>query len=264
MLRLDGKVALVTGCGTHGEGWGNGKAISVLLARQGAKVFGADLSLDAAKETQRIILEEGGQATVMAANVTHAAGVKEMVEACMAEYGRIDILINNVGRSEPGGPVEMSEETWDEQMDVNVKSAFLCCKSVLPIMEKQGAGAVISISSVAGLRYVGKPQVAYAAGKAALMQLTQTTAVIYADRGVRLNCVAPGLVFTPLVKRLADKYAKGDFDGFVAHRHKQVPAGYMGDAWDVANTVVFLASDESRYITGQTIVVDGGLISATR
>ncbi len=264
MLRLDGKVALVTGCGTHGEGWGNGKAISVLLARQGAKVFGADLSLDAAQETQRIIKEEGGEAHVMAANVTQAAGVKEMVEACMAQYGRIDILINNVGRSEPGGPVEMSEETWDEQMDVNVKTAFLCCKSVLPIMEKQGAGAVVSISSVAGLRYVGKPQVAYAAGKAALMQLTQTTAVIYADRGVRLNCVAPGLVFTPLVKRLADKYAKGDFDGFVAHRHKQVPAGYMGDAWDVANTVVFLCSDESRYITGQTIVVDGGLISATR
>jgi NAD(P)-dependent dehydrogenase (short-subunit alcohol dehydrogenase family) len=264
MLRLDGKVALVTGCGTHGEGWGNGKAISVLLARQGAKIFGADLSLQAAQETQRIITEEGGESHVMAANVTQAAGVQEMVQACMAQYGRIDILVNNVGRSEPGGPVEMSEETWDEQMDVNVKSAFLCCKSVLPIMEKQGAGAVVSISSVAGLRYVGKPQVAYAAGKAALMQLTQTTAVIYADRGVRLNCVAPGLVFTPLVKRLADKYAKGDFDGFVAHRHKQVPAGYMGDAWDVANTVVFLCSDESRYITGQTIVVDGGLISATR
>jgi NAD(P)-dependent dehydrogenase (short-subunit alcohol dehydrogenase family) len=264
MLRLDGKVALVTGCGTHGEGWGNGKAISVLLARQGAKVFGADLSLAAAQETQRIISEEGGEAHVIAANVTQSAGVKEMVDACMARYGRIDILINNVGRSEPGGPVEMSEETWDEQMDVNVKTAFLCCKAVLPIMEKQGAGAVVSISSVAGLRYVGKPQVGYAAGKAALMQLTQTTAVIYADRGVRLNCVAPGLVFTPLVKRLADKYAQGDFEGFVAHRHKQVPAGFMGDAWDVANTVVFLASDESRYITGQTIVVDGGLISATR
>ena len=264
MLRLDGKVALVTGCGTHGEGWGNGKAISVLLARQGAKVFGADLSLDAAQETQRIIKEEGGEAHVVAADVTQSVGVQAMVEACLAQFGRIDLLINNVGRSEQGGPVEMSEQTWDEQMDVNVKSAFLCCKSVLPIMEKQGAGAVVSISSVAGLRYVGKPQVAYAAGKAALMQLTQTTAVIYADRGVRLNCVAPGLVFTPLVKRLADKYAKGDFEGFVAHRHKQVPAGYMGDAWDVANTVVFLCSDESRYITGQTIVVDGGLISATR
>lgn len=264
MLRLDGKVALVTGCGTHGEGWGNGKAISVLLARQGAKIFGADLNLDAAKETQRIIHEEGGEAHVMAANVTTAAGVTEMVDACMAQFGRIDILINNVGRSEPGGPVEMSEETWDEQMDVNVKSAFLCCKAVLPIMEKQGGGAVVSISSVAGISYVGKPQVGYAAGKAALQQLTKTTAVIYAARGVRLNCVAPGLVFTPLVKRLADKYAKGDFEGFVAHRHNQVPAGFMGDAWDVANTVVFLASDESRYITGQTIVVDGGLTSATR
>ncbi len=210
MLRLDGKVALVTGCGTHGEGWGNGKAISVLLARQGAKIFGADLNLDAAKETQRIITEEGGQAHVMAANVAQAAGVNEMGEACMAQYGRIDILINNVGRSEPGGPVEMSEQTWDDQMDVNVKTAFLCCKAVLPIMEKQGAGSVVSISSVAGLSYVGKPQVGYAAGKAALQQLTKTTAVIYAARGIRLNCVAPGLVFTPLVRRLADKYAKGD------------------------------------------------------
>jgi NAD(P)-dependent dehydrogenase (short-subunit alcohol dehydrogenase family) len=154
----------------------------------------------------------------------------------------------------------MSEETWDEQMDVNVKSAFLCCKAVLPIMEKQGAGAIVSISSVAGIAYVGKPQVGYAAGKAAMQQLTKTTAVIYADRGIRLNCVAPGLMFTPLVERLAQKYAKG----FVAHRHKQVPAGHMGEAWDVANTVLFLASDESRYITGQTIVVDGGLTSATR
>jgi NAD(P)-dependent dehydrogenase (short-subunit alcohol dehydrogenase family) len=123
---------------------------------------------------------------------------------------------------------------------------------------------VVSISSVAGLRYVGKPQVGYAAAKAALMQLTQTTAVLYAPKGVRLNCVVPGLVFTPLVKRLADKYAQGDFEGFVAHRHQQVPMGHMGEAWDVANAVLFLASDEARYITGQSIVVDGGLVSATR
>ncbi len=264
MFRLDGKIALVTGCGTHGEGWGNGKAISVLLARQGATVFGCDLNLEAANETKSIIEQEGGIAHVMAANVTDSAEVKKLVAACMEKFGRIDILINNVGRSEPGDPVAMSEETWDEQMDVNVKSAFLTCKYVLPIMEAQGAGAVVSISSVAGLRYVGKPQVAYAAGKAALMQLTKTTAVIYASRGIRLNCVSPGLVFTPLVKRLADKYAKGDFDGFVATRHNQVPAGHMGDAWDVAHSVLFLAADESRYITGQNIVVDGGLISATR
>ena len=264
MLRLDGKIALVTGCGTVGEGWGNGKATAVLLARQGASVFGCDLQLDAAQATRDLILKEGGMAEVQASDVTKANEVKALVQACLARFGRIDILVNNVGRSEPGDPVTMDEDVWDEQMDVNVKTAFLTCKHVLPVMERQGGGSVINISSIAGLRYVGKPQVAYAAGKAALMQLTQTTAVIYASRQIRLNCVVPGLVFTPLVKRLADKYAKGDFEGFVAHRHQQVPMGHMGDAWDVANAVVFLASDEAKYITGQQIVVDGGITAATR
>jgi NAD(P)-dependent dehydrogenase (short-subunit alcohol dehydrogenase family) len=264
MLRLDGKVALVTGCGSLGPGWGNGKAIAVLLARQGASVFGVDLTLSAAKATGDLILAEGGLAAVQVADVTRSDDVAAMVEACLARFGRIDILVNNVGRSEPGNPVDMSEQTWDEQMDVNVKSAFLTCKAVLPIMERQGGGSVINIASVAALRYVGKPQVAYAAAKAALMQLTRTTAVIYASRGVRLNCVVPGLMFTPLVQRLADKYANGDFDGFVAHRHQQVPMGRMGDAWDVAHAALFLASDESGYITAQQIVVDGGLVAATR
>jgi NAD(P)-dependent dehydrogenase (short-subunit alcohol dehydrogenase family) len=264
VLRLDGKVALVTGSGSIGAGWGNGKAISVLLARQGASVFGVDLSLEAAQATQKIIHEEGGVAEVHVSNVTKSADVRKMTDACLARFGRIDILINNVGRSEPGSPVEMEEQTWDEQMDVNVKSAFLTCKMVLPVMESQGGGSVVNISSVAGLRYVGKPQVAYAAAKAALMQLTQTTAVLYASRGIRLNCVVPGLMFTPLVQRLADKYAQGDFESFVAHRNNQVPMGRMGDAWDVAHTVLFLASDESKYITAQQIVVDGGLTAATR
>ena len=254
----------MTGCGTKGEGWGNGKAISVLLARQGAKVFGCDLDIEAAQQTKRVIEQEGGEAEVITSNVTQSSDVKGLVKACMDRFGRIDILINNVGRSEPGDPVAMPEETWDDQMDVNVKSAYLMMKEVLPIMEKQGKGAVVSISSVAGLRYVGKPQVAYAAGKAALMQLTKTTAVLYAPKGVRLNTVVPGLMFTPLVQRLADKYAKGDFEGFVAHRHQQVPMGHMGEAWDVANAVLFLASDEAKYITGQEIVVDGGITSATR
>ena len=264
MLRLDGKVALVTGCGSIGEGWGNGKAIAVLLARQGAKVYGCDLNLQAAQETQRLIREEGGTAEVQRADVVDAAGVEALVAGCLARFGRIDILVNNVGRSEPGDPVSLAETVWDEQMDVNVKSAFLMCKHVLPVMERQGGGSVVSISSIAGLRYVGKPQVAYAAGKAALMQMTKTTAVLYAARNIRLNCVVPGLVFTPLVRRLADKYAKGDFDGFVQHRHQQVPMGRMGDAWDVANAVLFLAADESRYITAQEIVVDGGITAATR
>ena len=264
MLRLDGKVALVTGCGTVGEGWGNGKAIAVLLARQGASIFGCDLNLEAAQQTRELIQAEGGACEVRTCDVTNSAEVKALVDACMDRFGRIDILINNVGRSEPGDPVAMDEAVWDEQMDVNVKSAFLTCKHVLPIMERQGGGSVVNISSIAGLRYVGKPQVAYAAGKAALMQMTQTTAVIYAPKGIRLNSVVPGLVFTPLVKRLADKYAKGDFEGFVAQRHKAVPMGRMGDAWDVAHAVLFLASDESRYITAQQIVVDGGITAATR
>jgi NAD(P)-dependent dehydrogenase (short-subunit alcohol dehydrogenase family) len=263
MLGLSGKVALVTGCGSMGEGWGNGKAISVLLGRQGARVFGLDVNLEAAQETRAAIEREGALASVRACDVTKASDVASAVEACLETYGRIDILVNNVGRSEPGGPAEMDEEIWNSQIDINLTSAYRMCHSVLPLMERQGAGVVVNISSVAGLQYIGKPQVAYAAGKAGLMQMTRTTAVIYASRGIRLNCVVPGLMDTPLVRRLADKYAKGDFEGFVATRAAQVPMGRMGDAWDVANAVVFLASDESRYITGTQLVVDGGLTATT-
>jgi NAD(P)-dependent dehydrogenase (short-subunit alcohol dehydrogenase family) len=264
MLSLQGKVALVTGCGSIGPGWGNGKAISVLFARQGAKIFGADLSVEAAEVTRKLIEAEGGTAAVGAYDVTKSAAVREMVDACIAKFGRIDILVNNVGRSEPGGPVELDEETWDRQMDVNLKSAYLTSRTVLPLMERQGSGAIVNISSVAGLRYVGKPQVGYAATKAALIQFTKTTAVIYAKKGIRMNTVVPGLMDTPLVRRLADKYAGGDFEGFTAHRNDQVPMGRMGDGWDVAHAALFLASDEAKYLTGTEIVVDGGLTAATR
>ncbi len=264
LFRLDGKVALVTGCGSLGEGWGNGQAIAVLLARQGARVFGTDLDEKAAAATASLIADAGGESAMQVADARVAADAEAAVAACLARFGRIDILVNNVGRSEPGDPVTMSESTWDDQMDVNLKSAWLMCKYVLPVMERQGGGAIVSISSIAGLRYVGKPQVAYAAAKAALMQMTRTTAVIYAERGIRLNCVVPGLVFTPLVRRLADKYASGDFDGFVAHRHCQVPMGRMGSAWDVAHATLFLCSDQARYVTAQEIIVDGGISAATR
>jgi NAD(P)-dependent dehydrogenase (short-subunit alcohol dehydrogenase family) len=258
-LDLSGRVALVTGASS-----GLGEQFARTLASAGAAVVLASRRVDRLKSLRTDIEAQGGDAHVVSLDVTDLASIEAAVAYAETDIGPIDILINNVGQSEPGGPVEMSEETWDGQMDLNVKTAFLTMKSVLPIMENQGSGSIISISSVAGLRYVGKPQVAYAAGKAALMQLTKTTAVLYASKGIRLNCVVPGLVFTPLVKRLADKYAGGQFEAFVEHRHKQVPAGHMGDAWDVAHTVLFLASDESRYITAQSIVVDGGLIAATR
>lgn len=264
VLRLDNKVALVTGCGSIYPGWGNGKAIAVLLARQGASIFGVDRNPEAARVTEALIQEEGGTIQVHSADVTSSTDVKAMVDACIARFGCIDILINNVGQSEPGGPVELDEETWDAQFELNMKSAYLVCKYVLPIMEEQGGGSVVNVSSVAGLRYVGKPQVAYASAKAALMQFTRTTAVLYAPKNVRLNSVVPGLVHTPLVQRLADKYAGGDQEGFVQHRHNQVPMQRMGDAWDVAHATLFLAADESKYITGQDIVIDGGLINATK
>lgn len=264
MLDLSGKIALVMGCGAVASGWGNGRATAVLLARQGAKVYGTDLSVDAATETKGLIEAEGGYCVVEACDVTSSAQVERCVQDCLARFGKIDILVNNVGLSQPGGPVDMDESVWDSQIQVNLKGAFLTMKHVIPAMVKQGGGSIINVASVAGLRYVGKPQVAYAAAKAGLMHLGHTTAVIHAADKVRVNTVVPGLMHTPLIEGLAAKYAKGDTEGFIAHRNNQVPMQHMGTGWDTANAVVFLAADESRYITGTEIVVDGGLVAATR
>lgn len=261
---MHNKVAIVSGCGSIGPGLGNGKAISVLLARQGATVIGIDINEAAARETQALIEAEGGTFHTRCADVSSAEQVERLVRDCTERFGRIDVLINNVGRSEPGGPVEMDTTIWQEQLQINLNSAFLMCKFVLPVMERQGGGAIVNIASVAGLRYIGKPQVAYAAAKAALLQFSRTTAILYAAKGVRLNCVVPGLIHTPLVRRLASKYADGAYEAFVEHRHRQVPMGRMGDAWDVAHAALFLASDEARYITATELVVDGGLTAATR
>src|SRR5947209_7953521 len=263
MLNLKNKIALVTGCGSYGPGWGNGKAISVLFARQGATVLGVDLSLGAAKETQAIVAGEGNVMHVAECDVTKSVQVQRFFDETVAAHGRLDILVNNVGRSEPGNAADMDEATWRAQLDVNLTSAFLVSKCALPMMAAQGSGAIVSISSVAGLRFVGKDQVAYAAAKAALLQFTRVSAVSFASKGVRLNCVVPGLMDTPLVRRLAERYAAGDYEGMVARRHAQVPMGRMGDAWDVAHAALYLASDEAKYVTGTEIVVDGGLTAST-
>jgi NAD(P)-dependent dehydrogenase (short-subunit alcohol dehydrogenase family) len=183
----------------------------------------------------------------------------------MHRHGRIDILVNNVGRSEPGDPATMPEEIWDAQMDLNLKSVYLTCHHVLPIMEKQASGgAIINVSSIAGLRYIGKPQVAYSTTKAAINQFTKATAVMYAARKIRLNTVVPGLIYTPYIKDLVQRFAPGaDEAEYMKMRDTQVPMGRMGDAWDVAHAALFLASDEAGYITGQEIVVDGGITSST-
>lgn len=263
MFSLEGKVAFITGMGSSGQGWANGQAIATLFARQGAIVYGVDLDIDAAERTADLIRAEGGQIQTRACDVTVLEDVHTSIEDCAQQLGRIDVLVNNVGQSEPGGPVELGPEQWREQLSINLDGAYNCCRCVLPGMEDAHAGVIVSVSSVAGLRYVGKDQVGYASAKAALMQMTRTTAVMYAPKGIRLNCVVPGLMDTPLVHRLARKYANNEYESFVEHRNNQVPMKHMGDAWDVAYAALYLASDEARYVTGHSLVVDGGLTCRT-
>jgi NAD(P)-dependent dehydrogenase (short-subunit alcohol dehydrogenase family) len=258
--RVKDKVALVIGAGSCGPGWGNGKAAAVLYAREGAKVFGADIQIVAARETRDIITGEGGECTVCEADVTNSTQVAAMVAQCLATYGRIDILHNNVGILDAVELTEMTEENWDKVMAVNVKGMFLSCKACLPHMEKQGSGAIVNISSVASMRYTGYPSAAYNASKGAVNQLTQNIALQYADRGIRANCVVPGLMHTPMIDAsVASGYGLDEVEEMIKVRDAACPTGKMGNAWDVAYAALFLASDEARYITGANLVVDGGI-----
>jgi NAD(P)-dependent dehydrogenase (short-subunit alcohol dehydrogenase family) len=189
--RLKGKVALVVGAGSIGPGWGNGKAAAVAFAREGARVFCADINLAAAEETVRIIKGEGGEALAHRADASKAADVAAMIEACVCAYDRIDVLDNNVGIAEVGGVVEVSEADWDRVFAVNLKSAYLTMKQAIPLMVHQGGGSIINISSIASIRYTGVPYATNYASKAALNQLTRTTAVEYSSRRVRVNAILP-------------------------------------------------------------------------
>ena len=200
MQRLKGKTAMVVGAGSIGPGWGNGKATAVAFAREGARVFCADINLAAAEETVGLIKAEGGVATAHRADVSQPADVAAMVEACAAAYGRIDVLDNNVGIAVVGGVVELPEADWDRVFAVNLKSAYLTMKHAIPVMEKQGGGSIINISSIASIRYTGVPYATYYATKAALNQLTKTTAVEYAGKRIRVNAILPGLMKTPMVE----------------------------------------------------------------
>jgi len=258
--RLEGSVAIVTGAGSSGPGWGNGKAVATLFAREGAKVFAVDTREGAARETREIIEREGGKCISHVADVSKAEEVKALVERCVKTYGRIDILHNNVGILAVGGPEEISEDVWDHLHAVNVKSMFLTCKYSLPVMVKQARGVIVNISSIASIRYTGYPSVAYNASKGAVNQLTQNIAVQYASRGVRANCVLPGLMNTPMIRQpLKNAYGPGGVKEMLRRRDELVPMGKMGDAWDVAYASLFLASEEAKYVTGALLVVDGGL-----
>ncbi|MCP1335109.1 SDR family NAD(P)-dependent oxidoreductase [Futiania mangrovi] len=260
--RLKDKVALVVGAGSIGPGWGNGKAAAVLFAREGARVMCADVNADAAAETARIIRDEGGTAEAVRADVSSHDDIRAMVAACTGAFGRIDVLDYNVGLAHVGGVVDLPEDDWDRVFDVNLKGCYLSMKHVIPVMEAQGGGSIVNISSVASIRYTGVPYATYYATKAAMNHLTRTTAVEYAPKNIRVNAVLPGLMKTPMVEHsagLAASYGKGDVEAMWRARDAQVPMGHMGDAWDVAHACLFLASDEARYVTGLEMVVDGGL-----
>ena len=258
--RLQGRIAIVTGAGCVGPGWGNGRATAVRFAEEGAKIFAVDLNLDSVTETIDKVKAVGGEIVTHQCDVTDNAAVAAMVRTCVDRFGRIDVLVNNVGGSAHGGPVEMAEEVWDAQVDYNLKSVFLTCKHVLPVMEKQKSGAIINVASTSGIRFTGAAQVGYAATKAGVIQLSRVVAVQYAAKGIRVNTVVPGQLHTPMVEaRLARQRAGGDVAALLAQRLKRIPAGFMGDGRDTANAALFLASDEARFVTGTEIVVDGGM-----
>lgn len=255
--RLKDKIAIVFGAGSSGEGWSNGKATAVAYAREGATVLCADLSFDSAKETAEIISGEGLAGIAIAVDVTDTSSINAVVDTAIRQYGRIDILHNNVGVVTAGGPEELGEEAFRASLDINVGSVFRTAKAVLPHMMARKSGAIINISSLAGIRWTGYPYFAYYTAKGAVNQATVALAMQYAKHGIRANCIMPGLIDTPLIyKQISGNYAS--VEDMVNERNRLVPMGHMGTAFDVANAAVFLASDEARFITGVCLPVDGG------
>lgn len=252
--RLAGKVAIVTGAGSSGPGVGNGKASAVLFAREGAKVLLTDRELARAEETLAAIEAEGGTASAFEADVTSADDCERMVRAAVDRYGRLDVLHNNVGISTRADVLEVTGEQWDHIMTVNVKSIVLASKYAIPEMKMAGGGSIITVSSIAGLR--ANSSTPYTASKAAVIGLTKSMAGDHGRDGIRVNCIAPGLVYTPMVAPRMD-------DDLRRVRMSAAPLGTEGSGWDVAWAAVYLASDEARWVTGVVLPVDAGLLVTT-
>lgn len=259
MNRLENRVTIVVGAGqTTGDTIGNGRAIALLFARHGAQLFLVDRNIESAEETRKMITDEGGTAIAFRADVANPVEIKSFVDACVDYYGRIDVLVNNVGiGTGDRGPVELTEEAWDNIFDVNLKSVFLTCKHVLPHMELLGKGVIVNISSVAAVCM--SRILAYKSSKAGLNALTHAIAMQYAEKGIRVNAVMPGLLETPMAIENIATALKIDKETLIQRRNQAIPLkGGMGDAWDTAYAALFLASDEAKFITSVCLPVDGG------
>lgn len=252
--RLAGKVAIVTGAGSRGPGLGNGKATAVLFAREGARLLCVDLLKERAEETVEMIRAEGGEAEAFVADVTRADDCRAMVAAAAGRWGGLDILHNNVGIESRAELLEVTEEEWDRVMVVDLKSMFLTTQTAVPALVARGGGAVICVSSVAALR--GHGRTAYAAAKAGIIGFVQSVAVQLGPKRIRVNAIAPGMVWTPMVEALGTEARE--------RRRRASPLGTEGTGWDVAWGAVYLASDEARWVTGQVLVIDAGLTLTTR
>lgn len=250
--RLAGKVAIVTGAGSRGEGIGNGRATAVLLARHGAAVTLVDAVPEAAEATARMIEAEGGRCQVVLGDVADEDACRVIVARTQGEWGRLDILVNNVGVTGPAGTaLEVDLEAWDRAMRINVTSMVLMSRHAIPAMKRAGAGSIVNISSEAGLRG-GHPSLLYPTSKGAVISLTKAMAAHHGRQGIRVNCVAPGTVYTPMVT------SRGMSDELRRMRRESTLLGTEGTGWDVGYAVMFLAGDEARWITGTVLSVDGG------
>jgi NAD(P)-dependent dehydrogenase (short-subunit alcohol dehydrogenase family) len=258
-MRLEGKVAAVIGAGqTPGDTIGNGRATAILLAREGARVMLVDRRLDSARETQEMIEKEGGTAFSFEADIIRESDCRDLADACVQQYGRIDLLQYNVGvGGGDAGATKLREEDWDHIFEVNLKGCFLTCKHVLPVMREQGSGSIVNISSIAAVCSVGI--VAYKTSKAGMNAFTHSLALGNAKYGVRVNAIMPGLMDTPMAIEGISEARGVDKAELSRARDAAVPLGRkMGSAWDVAYASLFLHSDEARFITGVILPVDGG------
>ncbi|MCD6042118.1 MAG: family oxidoreductase [Burkholderiales bacterium] len=252
--RLKDKVAIVTGAGSRGPGLGNGKATAILFAREGAKVLCVDAELARAQETVKEIEKESGTAHAFAADVTRADQCRAMVDEATRRWGGLDILQNNVGVESRLDLMETTEQEWDRVMAIDLKSMLLATQAAVPAMEKRGRGAITCVSSIAAL--VGHGRTAYAAAKAGVIGFVTSVAVQLGPQGIRVNGIAPGQVWTPMVERLGAEARE--------RRKRASPLGTEGSGWDVGWGAVYLASDEARWVTGHMLVIDAGLTKTTR